>query len=208
MITTLLFDLDNTLYNPHYGLEEEVVARMNTFVTHVLNKPLEECKKIRAERLPLYGTTLEWLMAEHGVTDYEAYFKFVHPEGEESALKPDPDLQDFLNSLPQPKYILTNAPLEHAERILAKLECMDCFSGIFDIRFNNLKGKPHREAYLHVAEALHIPIQDILFIDDIPRYVQGFTNLGGKGLLIDQLDKHKNYPFAKIKKLQDLLQYL
>ncbi|HQK35658.1 MAG TPA: pyrimidine 5'-nucleotidase, partial [Spirochaetales bacterium] len=93
MITTLLFDLDNTLYSPRYGLEEEVVARMNTFVTQVLQKPLDECKKIRAERLPLYGTTLEWLMAEHGVTDYEAYFKFVHPEGEESALEPDPVLK-------------------------------------------------------------------------------------------------------------------
>ncbi|HRS65983.1 MAG TPA: HAD-IA family hydrolase, partial [Spirochaetia bacterium] len=150
----------------------------------------------------------EWLMAEHGVTDYEAYFKFVHPEGEESALEPDPVLKQFLNELPYSKYILTNAPIEHAERILAKLDCTDCFAGIFDIRFNNLKGKPHHEAYQHVADTLQVSIQDILFIDDIPRYVQGFTNLGGKGLLIDQLNKHQQYPFAKITQLQELVHYL
>lgn len=208
MITTLLFDLDNTIYSPAYGFEEEVVARMNEFVQRVLNKPLDACKKIRAERLPHYGTTLEWLMAEYGVTDYETYFRFVHPEGEEEKLKPDPALKEFLQSVPLPKFILTNAPIEHAERILTKLECMESFDGVFDIRFNMLKGKPHREAYEKVCSAVHASVAEVLFIDDIPRYVAGFTKLGGKGLLIDQLGRHKDYPYAKIEHIQELVNYL
>jgi len=208
MITTLLFDLDNTLYSPEYGLEDEVVARMNEFVQQVLKKSLEECKRIRSERLPLYGTTLEWLMAEHGVTDYEAYFRFVHPDGEEAKLKPDPALKEFLQSIPLPKFILTNAPMEHADRILAKLELSQVFDGIYDIRFNMLRGKPHQEAYERVCADMHASIDEVLFIDDIPRYVDGFTKLGGKGLLIDQTGKHKHYPYEKIGKIEELVNYI
>ena len=204
MITTLLFDLDNTLYSPSFGMEDDVIRRMNEYVVRVLGKSLDECRKIRSERLPHYGTTLEWLMAEHGVTDTEDYFAYVHPEGEELVLRREPEVQAALEALLYPKYILTNAPMEHADRVLRVLGLAEYFTGIYDIRFNKLKGKPHQEAYLRVCADMGVSTDEVLFVDDIPRYANGFTEVGGTGVLIDQFGKHKGYGGTKIQALGEL----
>jgi len=82
-------------------------------------------------------------MRDYGFQEPEEYFRAIHPEDEADCLNPDMVLKLILNNIPLPKAVLTNAPMDHAIRILDKLGISECFSGIYDIWFNKLVGKPH-----------------------------------------------------------------
>ncbi|AEF80528.1 HAD-IA family hydrolase [Leadbettera azotonutricia] len=204
MIKQIIFDLDNTLYSPRHGLEIRVMKRVNEFVAAYLGLSAEEAIEERRKHIAHYGTTLEWLRAEKGFTDIETYFKAVHPENEADDLLPDPELRSFLQGLPCPYAILTNAPIEHAERLLRLLGAADLFTEIFDIRRLNYRGKPRPDAYRFVLESLGQKAGETLFIDDVPKYVEGFLDIGGRGVLIDELDEFPGYPHEKIRALREL----
>jgi putative hydrolase of the HAD superfamily len=204
MLRYLLLDLDNTCYSESYGLEHEVFRRMADFAGRYLGLPAEAAMEKRRSRMSLYGTTLEWLMSDHGFKDVEGYFRAIHPEGEEEPLEADPGLGRVLDSIPLPKAIFTNAPMEHAERILGKLGVGDRFEAIYDIRFNGLKGKPHGDAVRRVCAACGVDVSEAAFVDDIPRYAQGFSDAGGTGILIDEYDRHHDFGPFRIHSLVEL----
>ncbi|MDR3168113.1 MAG: HAD-IA family hydrolase [Treponema sp.] len=208
MIKQLLFDLDNTLYSAQYGLEKNVSRRIIAYLAQYLGLPPEEAAQRRRERVPCYGTTLEWLLAEEGFTEIDAYFAAIHPEDEADTLGPDPALRDFLESLPLPKAIFTNSPMEHAVRILDKLQIRDLFPRIFDIRGNDFLGKPRAEAFYRVLDALGTGPENTLFVDDYPQYITGYLAIGGKGLLLDEEDKHRDFPHQRIRDLRELRDFL
>lgn len=204
MLRVLLFDLDNTLYSDIVGMDRDIVVRMNDFVARTLDLGLTEAAEIRRERTRRYGTTLEWLMSEHGFTDTESYFAAIHPAGEEAAIQRDPALRRLLQSMSLPKVIFTNSPMEHAERILAKLDVADLFERVYDIRFNGLKGKPHAEAIRRVLADCGSAPRESLLVDDLPKYVRGFVEEGGHGVLLDEFDRHGEQPFLRIHNLAEL----
>jgi len=204
MIRAVLFDLDNTLYPASCSMEDDIVERMNDFVSGFLGMPLEAARVLRRERMPRYGTTLEWLMAEYGFDDPDGYFARVHPDGEEDVLSPDPALGPFLDSLDLPRYVFTNAPMEHAVRVLRKLGVEDRFARVFDVRFNRLRGKPAREAVERVIAAVGLPAEETLFVDDVPRYVRGFSDCGGLGVLVDWDGRHGETGLPTIRSVYGL----
>jgi putative hydrolase of the HAD superfamily len=208
MIRYIVFDLDNTLYPSSLGLDEEMVERIGRFVAQYLGLSDEKARALRSERSSQYGTTLEWLIAEKGLDDIEAYYAAVHPDGEEARLEPDPKLRAFLERLPVPAAILTNAPMEHAERVLRKLDLEGLFSHIFDIRWNGLKGKPAESAFKRVLQALGMKSDEVLFIDDLPSYVEGFVRLGGHGVLLDERDLHAGSIYPRVRTLFEITKFL
>ena len=208
MLKYLLFDLDNTLYSCRYGLEDNVGRRMREFAAAFLGLTPEEAWRQRMALVHQYGTCLEWLMGEKGFTDVETYLAAVHPPDEADSLVPDGELRAFLSGIPLPKAILTNAPREHADLVLSKLGLCDIFTHIFDIRQCGFLGKPRPEVYDNALRVLGVSAQEVLFIDDHPRYVYGFTALGGNGLLFDENDIHKNYTSHKIRDLRELTEYI
>jgi putative hydrolase of the HAD superfamily len=208
MIQYLLFDLDNTLYPESTGFEDDTLRRMREFVASFLGLSFEDAFALQSSRPRKYGTTLEWLMTEHGLTDAEAYFRGVHPEGEEDILSPNPALAEMLDRIALPKAILTNSPREHAERVARKLGIEHAFSRIFDIRFNELNGKPHEKAYRRVVRSIGVDIGNVLFIDDMTSYVTGFVNIGGRGLLVDEGGLRGNQGLDVIPSIMDLEAYL
>lgn len=204
MIKYLLFDLDNTLYSARYGLEEAAGRRIIAFIARYLNLAPEAALLERRRGMGEYGTSLEWLMAEKGFTDIEAYYAAVHPQGEEASLEPDPALGAFLKGLPLPRAILTNAPMEHALRILDKLQIRDCFTHIFDMRWNSFVGKPSPLAFTRALDALGTSPQETLFVDDFPLYVDGYRALGGPGVLLDELNQYPDYPPPRIQDIREV----
>jgi len=208
MIKYLLFDLDNTLYSCRYGLEENVGRRIREFVAVLLGTTQEEAWRERKAVVKQYGTCLEWLIAEKGFTDVEAYLSAVHPQGEADSLVPDGELRAFLSGISIPKAILTNSPREHADLVLGKLGLGDLFTHIFDIRQCRFLGKPRREVYDNALQVLGLHVDEVLFIDDYPMYAEGFIAMGGNALLLDEKDIHKNYTRPKIRELKELIQYI
>jgi putative hydrolase of the HAD superfamily len=210
MIKYLLFDLDNTLYSCRHGLEDNVLRRMKQFTAAFLGVSPDEAWRLRLERRREYGTNLEWLMTEKGFTaaDAEAYLAAVHPPDEADSLPPDPVLRSFLESIPLPKAVITNAPMEHAGRILAKLGIADLFTRVFDIRQCAFKGKPRAGAFNNALGILGVAADEALFIDDTPLYVEGFIALGGRGLLFDENDVYGDSALPRIRELRELTAYL
>jgi putative hydrolase of the HAD superfamily len=204
MIKHILFDLDNTLYSRRYGLENGVSARIHDYIAVLMGVTVEEALEERKKRIGHYGTTLEWLIAEKGFTRIDHYYQAIHPENEADALHEDPGLRNFLKTLPCPLSILTNAPKEHADRILKKLGIADLFTELFDLRRLGFKGKPREEAFRMVLETLGAQPEEVLFIDDMPKYVSGYRTIGGRGILLDELDEYPAYGYEKIKSLQEI----
>jgi putative hydrolase of the HAD superfamily len=204
MLRLILLDLDNTLYPESRGMDRDIDRRMTEYSALYLGLPLGEAFELRRERTRIYGTTLEWLTVEHGFSDPEAFFAAVHPKGEEYCIEYDPELLAALDAIELPKAILTNSPYEHAERVLAKLGIADRIGPIYDIRFNSFRGKPHPDAYRRACEASGVGLEEVLFVDDMPKYVRGFAELGGRSLLIDEAGRFADEGLARIRSIVEL----
>jgi len=113
MIRHILFDLDNTLYSINTGVEDIFLRRLKEFTSSWLGISWEECEPLWKAGLKTYGTTLEWLIEDKGFTAQDEYNAYIHPEYEADSLKPDPELRNFIESLPCRSSILTNSPLFH-----------------------------------------------------------------------------------------------
>ena len=207
MIGHILFDLDCTLYSSRWGLEENVSRRVREFTASWLGLPLEESEPLRREGFARCGTTIDWLVSEKGFTDVAGYQAFLHPENEAENLPPDPELRRFLLGLPCRCSVLTNAPLFHAERIIKKLGIEGIFLNVFDILGNGLKGKPHASAFRRALDAVGLTPGEVLFVDDIPRYVEGYLALGGRGILFDENNVHPDFPHDRISGLFELTRF-
>jgi putative hydrolase of the HAD superfamily len=178
-LSHILFDLDNTLYRASGGLFDEIKRRMTAFVAGHFRVNEEKAAAIRKDYGARYGTTLGGLLREGGLADADEFLAAVHPEDVGPFIVPDPGLRPMLEGLPCPRSIITNSPREHAERVLAVLGVADCFNRIFDIRFVRFAGKPQPEAYERVLDALRLPAESVLFVDDAAAYLQGYRKLGG-----------------------------
>jgi putative hydrolase of the HAD superfamily len=143
---SLYFDLDDTLYPPSSGLWDAIRQRMNEYMQGFIDLPIPEIANIRQSYLEKYGTTLRGLQAHYEI-DADEYLTFVHDLPLERYIQPDPNLRSLLLSLPQKRWIFTNADSNHARRVLTILGITDCFAGIIDIRAIDFACKPERIAY-------------------------------------------------------------
>jgi len=208
MIRHILFDLDNTLYSINTGVEDIFLNRLKEYTSSWLGISWEECEPLWRAGLKTYGTTLEWLIEDKGFTNKEEYYAYIHPENEADSLKPNPELRSFIESLPCPSSILTNSPPFHAERIIKKLEFEGLFQNVFAIEEHGLKGKPHASFFYRALDCLGLKPEEALFVDDIPRYVEGYIAIGGRGLLLDERNKHSWYTNERIKDIRELVNFL
>ena len=191
MITHIFFDLDNTLYPKSSNLLKTVDEEITKFTASYLSISDDEAERMRRNRGDKYNTTYQWLGAVHGFEDIDAYLDAVHPKNLDPFLKKDPRLREMLLGLGRPVYVLTNAPMEHAVRVLKHLDVLDCFAKIFDLRQNAFIGKPdHAIMERNIKEAGGVPERSLL-IDDMPGHVLSFVQMGGYGLVVDEDGSYK-----------------
>lgn len=176
--TTLLIDLDETVYPPSCGVWDAISERMERYMHERLHLPLEEIPTIRKTLYQQYGTTLRGLQMTRHV-DERDYIDYVHDVPLEQFLAPDPALRDMLISYPQRKVVFTNADRKHAGRVVRLLHLEDCFDGIVDIFDIAPYCKPMPEAY-HKALAIcgESDPHQCVFIDDSPRNLAGAREIG------------------------------
>ena len=157
----LLFDMDNTLYPASSDMDKGITRRMLECVADFFHCDMEKAIQLRAERIIHYSTTLEWLRAE-GMNDIEGFLAHVHPDNEADELTEQPALREFLISLNMPMSILTNAPHEHADRVLGKLGVAD----LFEAENKTQKDITYIKAYGNSNEVENT--LDYIFTNNIP----------------------------------------
>ena len=116
-LTTILIDLDDTLYPASSGIFDRVRQRIYEYMRDVVRVPEPEIQELRERLYHTYGTTLRGLMLEYGV-DMATYLAYVHGFPLDGYLRQDAELRAALESLPQTKWVFTNASAEYGRRIL------------------------------------------------------------------------------------------
>jgi putative hydrolase of the HAD superfamily len=189
-IHTLFIDLDDTLYPKTSGLWDAIRARINRYMQECLGFDPQDIPRLREQYFTTYGTTLRGLQINHAV-EPEDYLNFVHAVPVGDYLSPDAALRETLDSLPQPKWIFTNADANHSRRVLAALGLSECFAGIIDVWAMQYQCKPNPEVYrlaLQLAGAARP--QDCLLVDDSPRNLAPALALGFHTALVGAQEYH------------------
>lgn len=205
-ISLILFDLDNTLYPASSKLHSRIVELMREQVAEILGVTPEQADADRHEGFLKHGTTARWLLLEKGISAERVreFQEAVHPGDTHNYLEPLPELDKLLAGIEKPKAILTNSTLSHATRVLDTLGVRQHFSHIFDIVFNELEGKPAAGAYQRVLAQLGVEPAEVLFIDDVPSYLNGFRKLGGHTLLVDETGRANTEGHPRITSVFEL----
>ncbi len=190
----ILFDMDETLYPESSGLFKDVKRRIIRFVGQHFQLDPQESRKKHNYLSRTYGTTLGGLVTANAFQDTERYFDEVHPKDMAVFLKKDPLLVKMLSDLPVPKSVFTNSPLEHALRVLDFLEIRDQFEHIFDLRFNQLLGKPNITAFRRVLDAIALQPEEVMLVDDRLDTLLVFKEMGGRTVLVDESSIRDSIP--------------
>lgn len=205
-LRSLLLDLDKTVYPASSTLGREIDDRMSGYVARTLGVSVEEAHRLRKANFARFGSTIRWLMEEHGLEDPEAFLLPTHPEDVSPYLEPDPRIRSALEAVRLPRSILTNAISEHAERVLDFYGVRDLIDRVYDLRFNGYRGKPLPEAYHRVLQALGHEPGEVLFVDDYPAYLEPFRAMGGQVLLVSPEARDGEFP--RIGSILELPRYL
>jgi putative hydrolase of the HAD superfamily len=176
--TTLLFDLDCTLYSSDCGLWDAIRDRMSLYMLERLRLPEDQVSSLRRHYYQTYGTTLRGLQIHHAV-DPEDYLVFVHDLPLPDFLQPQPELRSLLLSLPQKRWIFTNADDAHARRVVAALGLDGCFDGVIDVRAVQFACKPEEIAYRRALDLVGRPDPGrCVMLDDSPANLLPAHRLG------------------------------
>lgn len=178
-----LFDLDNTIYSPETKIFDQIDIRMKKYISKLLNISQSEALKIQKLYYKEFGTTLSGLMKNYNINS-DDFLNYVH-EVKLDRLKRSEKLIQLLSQLPGKKIIYTNGDFKHAQNILGKLEILDFFYGIFDIKKGDLIPKPQKESLIKLIKYYNIDPLKTVYFEDIKKNLQNAFNLGVTTILID-----------------------
>ncbi|MEW5827491.1 MAG: pyrimidine 5'-nucleotidase [Chloroflexota bacterium] len=202
MLTTIFFDLDDTLYPASSGLWMEIKERMNVYMRERMGFPPEQIPYLREKYFREYGTTLRGLMAYHQVDEAD-FLAFVHDLPLDRYLSPDPGLRAMIESLPTRNLVFTNADSGHAGRVIAALGLDGVFASIVDVVAVAPYCKPNPEAFgIAMRLAGESDPSRCLMIDDQLRTVKAARDLGMLSLLI--ADRPSDEADFTLSRLHDL----
>jgi len=181
--TTILFDLDDTLYPASSGLWPTLKERINRYMVERMGIGPEEVPQLREKYFRMYGTTLRGLQANYTI-NVEDYLAFVHDVRISDYIHPDPKQQQVLSQLPTRKLIVTNADANHAQRVLRALQIEEFFAAVVDINSMVPYCKPSPEAFaLALKAAGESDPTNCVMIDDLPHTTRAAKALGLHALL-------------------------
>lgn len=184
MLTTIFFDLDDTLYPRRDGLMQQVGARIQSFAETRFGMSAPQASAQRKRWREKYGTALRGMTEEGYAFDLEDFFSYVHDVPLDH-VKPDPRVREMLLGLPLRRAILTNADDKHAARILSHLGIADCFERVIHIKSLGLINKPHPEAYEKALAMLGVTAKESALVEDSAVNTRTAKALGMTTILVD-----------------------
>jgi pyrimidine 5'-nucleotidase len=206
--STVFVDLDQTLYPASSGIWGDVADRIQTFLETELNLSPQEAIERRHYYYKTYGTTLRGLQDEAQVEPI-SYMNFIHDVPVESKIKLDPNLPELLASIKIPKYVFTNASIDHAIRVMRHLEIEQCFDGIIDIIRLDYVNKPDPVAYQRALQIAGNPNPaKCVMIDDSPMNLETGAELGLITVHVGPNNEHQFKPHFSITSIHDIFKVL
>ncbi len=165
-----LFDLDDTLHDAGSAAMPQLVVAMTDYVAEHAGVAHAEATALRRSYWLKYGATLLGLVRHHGVKPAHFLHHTHLLPGLEGRLQTHVADLHALARLPGRKYILTNAPLAYARRVLHTLGMQRLFDGLLSIEdmqmFGHLRPKPDARMLRHTAARLKVPPHCCTLVED------------------------------------------
>lgn len=184
-LPVFFFDLDNCLYSQKHGISQLMGERIQNYFANNLGLTQEDAQVLHGRYYKDYGLALQGLIKHHHIDPMKYNADVDDSLPLEQCLANDPVLRKFLESIDRTKirlWILTNAYINHANRVLALLGVADLFEGITYCNYNegeSLTCKPYPEFYARgMAEAGIHDKQKCFFVDDSMTNIEGALKFG------------------------------
>jgi len=164
------FDLDDTLHDATHAVFGEIDGVMTDYIVRELGLPHDEADRLRRHYWRRYGATLLGLEKHHGVRAAH-FLEATHRwPGLEERVRCAAVDRAALRALPGRKFVLTNAPLAYAERVLVALNLADCFEAVIGIEqmrsFGQLRPKPDARMFRVVLARLGLVPSRCVLVED------------------------------------------
>lgn len=174
-----IFDLDNTLYDINLGVFKKISKRMTKFIINEFELDEDKAKTLQKEMFLKYGLTLRGLIVEKKINP-DRFLNYVH-DVDHPELKRDNELISLLKNLNGKKYIYTNAPYNHAKKILNVLGAFDLFDDILDIKKTDYIPKPDLTSFEIMQRKFGISFKNVkksIFIEDTVKNLKPAKQIG------------------------------
>jgi putative hydrolase of the HAD superfamily len=189
-----LFDLDNTLHDAGAHVFGVLNLSMTDYVMAELQVDREEADRLRRHYWQRYGATLLGLVRHHGVAAAHFLHHTHRLPGLEERLRSHPHDRAALRRLPGRKFILTNAPLAYAERVLQGIGLAHLFDDVIAIEgmrmFGHWRPKPDRRMLSRVAARLRVPAARCILVEDTLAHQKAARSLGMTTVWMQRWLKH------------------
>lgn len=181
---TLIFDLDETLYQCHAFTEKRTDV-MSQYMCVTFGYARDEAASLRAEYVRSYGSTVKGLFMSHGSHfDVVSFGDYLIEHLDFGMLQCDNSFSKRLQESPASKRVLfTNNPRNYAIRVLEALGLEQAFTPdrIFGIENTLPACKPERNALAHVLRCIDVRPQDAVMIDDTCSNIYKHRTPNGNG---------------------------
>jgi putative hydrolase of the HAD superfamily len=185
MFKLILFDLDETLYPRSSSLMPTIAKRIDRYVIERVGVPPAQADELRQHWRKAYGTALRGMIEEKYPFDVDDYLHYVHDIPLDGVIEAQPEARRMLMNMPLRRAVLTNSDVQHATRVLAHVNLLDCFERIVDIRALNFINKPNPQAYRTALDLLGVSAQETIFVEDTPVNTRSAKALGITTILVD-----------------------
>ncbi|KAI2822041.1 hypothetical protein CBS115989_2352 [Aspergillus niger] len=166
------FDIDNCLYSKGCNIHDEMQKLINQFFIKHLSLNADDAHMLHMKYYKEYGLAIEGLTRHHKIDPLEFNREVDDALPLDDILKPDPKLRRLLEDIDRSKvrmWLLTNAYVTHAKRVVKLLQVDDLFEGITYCDYGNspLVCKPSQAMYERAEkEAGASSTSECYFVDD------------------------------------------
>ncbi|KUM63954.1 hypothetical protein ACN42_g3148 [Penicillium freii] len=182
------FDIDNCLYSKACNIHDEMQTLINKFFVKHLDLKSEDAYMLHQKYYKEYGLAIEGLTRHHKIDPLAFNYEVDDALPLDRILKPDPKLRKLLENLDTTKvkpWLLTNAYINHAKRVLKLLGIEDLFEGVTYCDYGTLPlvCKPSQDMYAKAEKEAGAPsTAQCYFVDDshlncVHAHARGWTTV-------------------------------
>ncbi|MHB8134054.1 MAG: pyrimidine 5'-nucleotidase [Anaerolineaceae bacterium] len=203
-LSTILFDLDDTLYPPSNGIWSMIREKINEFMVINLDYSQADARTAQQSFFHQYGTTLRGLQTEFNI-DPVKYLKFVHNIPVNEFIQPNLELKSVLAAIPTRKIIFTNSDRWHTNRVLEALDISEYFDEIIDVLDMQPFCKPMLGAFESAFDKLRISDPaECLIVDDNMRNISTAQSIGMRTIWVNHQPDRENLHHYQIQRIEEI----